>query len=65
MLVRFRADVLALEPAAVVILAGTNDVAGNSGPATPESIEDNLAQPGRPGRAATDPGGPRVDPSGA
>jgi lysophospholipase L1-like esterase len=43
MLLRFRADVLALKPAAVVILAGTNDVSGNTGPATPEQIQDNLA----------------------
>jgi lysophospholipase L1-like esterase len=35
MLVRFRADVLALDPDVVVILAGTNDVAGNSGPSRP------------------------------
>jgi hypothetical protein len=32
MLVRFRQDVLALDPAVVVILAGTNDIAGNTGP---------------------------------
>ncbi|WP_413625941.1 SGNH/GDSL hydrolase family protein [Luteibacter sp. Lutesp34] len=43
MLVRFRADVVALKPAAVVILAGTNDIGGNTGPVTLESIEDNLA----------------------
>jgi lysophospholipase L1-like esterase len=43
MLVRFRADVLALDPDVVVILAGTNDVAGNSGPIAPEAIENNLA----------------------
>ena len=43
MLLRFRADVLALSPRAVVILAGTNDVAGNAGPATTAQIEDNLA----------------------
>jgi lysophospholipase L1-like esterase len=43
MLVRFRADVLELGPGAVVILAGTNDVAGNSGPASVDAIEDNLA----------------------
>ena len=43
MLVRFRADVVALEPAAVVILAGTNDIAGNTGPASNEMIQDNLA----------------------
>ncbi len=42
-LIRFRPDVIALRPKAVVILAGTNDVAGNTGPATLESIEDNLA----------------------
>lgn len=42
MLVRFRQDVVALEPAAVVILAGTNDIAGNTGPSTQSMIEDNL-----------------------
>src|SRR5262245_298481 len=34
MLIRFRPDVLALRPSVVVILAGTNDLAGNTGPAT-------------------------------
>ena len=43
MLVRFRADVIALKPKVVVILAGTNDIAGNTGPSTLEMIEDNLA----------------------
>lgn len=43
MLVRFRQDVIDLHPAAVVILAGTNDIAGNTGPSTLEMIEDNLA----------------------
>jgi len=43
MLVRFRADVIALRPNVVVILAGTNDLAGNTGPTTLEAIEDNLA----------------------
>jgi len=43
MLLRFRADVIALQPKAVVILAGTNDVAGNSGPVSVATIEDNLA----------------------
>ena len=43
MLVRFRADVLNLKPKAVVILAGTNDIAGNTGPMTDEEIEGNLA----------------------
>ena len=42
MLVRFRADVINLKPKAVVILAGTNDIAGNTGPMTDEEIEDNL-----------------------
>jgi acyl-CoA thioesterase I len=43
MVVRFRQDVIALKPAVVVILAGTNDIAGNTGPSTLEMIEDNLA----------------------
>lgn len=43
MLVRFRPDVIALKPAVVVILAGTNDIAGNTGPATLEMIEGNIA----------------------
>ena len=43
MLVRFRQDVVALQPKVVVILAGTNDIAGNTGPSTLEMIEDNLA----------------------
>ena len=42
MLVRFHADVVALKPAAVVILGGTNDIAGNTGPSTNEMIQDNL-----------------------
>jgi len=42
MLVRFRADVIALRPKVVVILAGTNDLAGDTGPMTLEAIEDNL-----------------------
>lgn len=43
MLVRFRQDVIALKPKVVVILAGINDIAGNTGPSTLEMIEDNLA----------------------
>jgi len=43
MLIRFRADVIALKPKVVVILAGTNDIAGNTGPSTLEMIEDNIA----------------------
>ncbi|HEY5253036.1 MAG TPA: SGNH/GDSL hydrolase family protein [Acidobacteriaceae bacterium] len=42
MVVRFRQDVIDLHPAAVLILAGTNDVAGNTGPMTPEMTEDNF-----------------------
>jgi lysophospholipase L1-like esterase len=42
MLIRFRPDVIALHPKAVVILAGTNDLAGNTGPTTLNAIEDNL-----------------------
>lgn len=42
MLVRFSQDVLALRPNVVVILAGTNDIAGNTGPATQAMIQDNL-----------------------
>jgi lysophospholipase L1-like esterase len=42
MLVRFHADVVALKPAVVVILGGTNDIAGNTGPSTLEMIQDNL-----------------------
>ena len=41
MVVRFRQDVIDLHPKAVVILGGTNDVAGNMGPMTPEMTEDN------------------------
>src|SRR5215213_10126978 len=43
MLLRFRPDVVALRPRVVVILAGTNDIAGNTGPTTLEAVEENLA----------------------
>jgi lysophospholipase L1-like esterase len=43
MLLRFRQDVIALKPKAVVILAGINDIAGNTGLMTLEQTEDNLA----------------------
>ncbi len=42
MLLRFRPDVINLKPAVVVILAGTNDIAGNTGPSTQSMIEDNI-----------------------
>ncbi|HKN20198.1 MAG TPA: SGNH/GDSL hydrolase family protein [Terracidiphilus sp.] len=43
MLVRFRQDVIDLKPKVVLILAGTNDIAGNTGPMTLEQTEGNLA----------------------
>ena len=43
MLLRFRQDVIDLHPKVVVILAGTNDIAENTGPMTPEETENNLA----------------------
>jgi lysophospholipase L1-like esterase len=43
MLIRMRPDVIAFKPKAVVILGGTNDIAGNTGPMTDEQIEGNLA----------------------
>nr|WP_288935393.1 SGNH/GDSL hydrolase family protein [uncultured Allomuricauda sp.] len=42
MLLRFRQDVINLNPKVVVILAGTNDIAGNTGPMTLEQIHDNI-----------------------
>lgn len=42
MLLRFRADVVALRPAVVHILAGTNDVAGNTGPSTVQDFRNNI-----------------------
>jgi lysophospholipase L1-like esterase len=43
MLVRFRQDVINLHPKVVVILAGTNDIAGNTGPMRLEDIEADYA----------------------
>ena len=43
MLIRFRPDVIDLHPKVVVILAGTNDIAGNTGPMRLEEIEGNYA----------------------
>tara|TARA_B100001057_G_scaffold371306_1_gene375363 strand:+ start:2576 stop:3289 length:714 start_codon:yes stop_codon:yes gene_type:complete len=42
MLIRFRSDVIDLKPQAVVILAGTNDIAHNSGPVTLEAVAGNI-----------------------
>ena len=43
MLLRFRPDVIALKPKVVVLLAGTNDIAGNTGPMLDEDIQANIA----------------------
>jgi lysophospholipase L1-like esterase len=51
MLVRFRQDVINLQPKAVVILAGTNDIAGNSGPISNGDIEANFASFAESGHA--------------
>jgi lysophospholipase L1-like esterase len=42
MLVRMFPDVIALKPAAMIVLAGTNDIAANTGPSTLQMVEDNL-----------------------
>lgn len=42
MVVRFRQDVIALKPAVVHILGGTNDIGGNGGPTTLEAIKNNI-----------------------
>jgi lysophospholipase L1-like esterase len=42
MLARFRRDVIDLHPAVVQIMAGTNDIAGNTGPMTPEETQGNI-----------------------
>lgn len=42
MLLRFRADVINLKPKLVVLLAGGNDIAGNTGPSTLEMIQNNI-----------------------
>ncbi|MCL5670934.1 MAG: SGNH/GDSL hydrolase family protein [Acidobacteria bacterium] len=42
MLVRMMPDVVDLKPAAVILLAGTNDIAGNTGPETAKMIEENF-----------------------
>jgi lysophospholipase L1-like esterase len=42
MLVRMYPDVIDLKPAAMVVLAGTNDIARNNGPSTPEMVQENI-----------------------
>ena len=42
MLIRFRADAIDLKPSIVVLLAGANDIAGNTGPSTLEMILNNI-----------------------
>jgi acyl-CoA thioesterase-1 len=42
MLIRFRQDVIDLHPSVVLVLAGTNDFAGNTGPASPLMVADNI-----------------------
>jgi lysophospholipase L1-like esterase len=51
MLIRFRQDVIDLQPQVVVILAGTNDIAGNTGPMTLDQIEANYASMAQLARA--------------
>jgi len=42
MLIRFKPDAIDLNPHAIIILAGTNDIAGNTGPSTVKMITDNI-----------------------
>ena len=51
MLVRLRADVLALQPAVVHIMAGTNDIAGNTGPISLQTLQGNIASLAEQARA--------------
>src|SRR6266540_2666492 len=66
LLVRFHQDVIALHPKVVVILAGTNDIAGNTGPTTLEDIQANftsmveLARERHPRRAVVGAAGPQL-----
>ncbi len=62
MVLRFRQDVIHLQPKVVIILAGTNDIAGNTGPATPEQIEDNIASMADLATCKRDQSGALLDP---
>lgn len=42
MLIRFRSDAIDLQPSLIIILAGTNDIAGNTGPTTVQMVADNI-----------------------
>ena len=42
MLIRFKQDAIHLEPKLIVVNAGTNDIAANTGPSSPEMIIDNI-----------------------
>ena len=57
MLVRFRQDAIELHPRVVIILAGTNDIAGNTGPMRLEDIEGQLHIPGGTGAGESPEGG--------
>ena len=42
MLLRFRSDVISIHPRTVHIMAGTNDIAGNTGPTSERAFQDNI-----------------------
>ena len=42
MLIRFRSDAIDLKPSLIIILAGSNDIAGNTGPTTVQMVADNI-----------------------
>ena len=64
MLIRFRPDVIDLKPRAVVILAGTNDIAANTGPMTNEEIQGNIMSMGGAGPGQQDQGRAVEHPAG-
>ena len=65
MLVRFRQDVVNLQPKVVIILAGTNDIAGNTGPMRLEDIEADLTSLAQLARANGIKGDLFLDPARA
>ena len=64
MVLRFHQDVIALQPKVVVILAGTNDIAGNTGPMTLEETEDEHRRDGGDGDGESHSGGAVFDSAG-